>query len=88
LSVNNLLKKSLLYLSFESFWKKKPFLIKTKRILSIGAYTPQKIKHTAENAWGNGLGSDWLLKWSLRNGKEGDYRSCAVLRCVHKMKAE
>jgi len=58
LSVNNLLKKSLLYLPFESFWKKKPIPIKIKRILSIGVNTPQRIKHTAGNAWEKSLGID------------------------------
>ena len=42
---------------FESFWKKKPFLIKAKRILFIGANSPQKIKHTAGRGLEKSLGS-------------------------------
>jgi hypothetical protein len=61
LSVNIILKKSLLYLSFfefgfESFWKKKPFLIKNQKDPLHWGKLAAGMTATAGNGWKIGMG--------------------------------
>jgi hypothetical protein len=58
------------------------------RSLFFGANSPQKTKTGHWCGLEKGLGSDWQHEWSLRNGKEGDYWSRGVLKCMIGMKVQ